>query len=293
MIAIFMALFIGFLSCDIPVFRQALEGWTQRKYEILVYSPSGAGIAVPGDVNGTVRPVRDPRELSTGFLSFLARRGFRKGSPFVALFPLDGNDIPLFVCKPSSSDMEILWDSPARKRIRDLICRGESAVWVLLLSGEGEKDEKARRLLRSELQRMPGLLKLPAPKEAYAGRAGPEVKISFSVIPIRKDDRKERVLVSNLLGIRKGLEKYLEEGPIAFPVFGRARVLDGFPYDMLTKEKILEVCSFLVGPCTCDIEDRMAGVDLFIKASWPSFKGFILLVTILSYFTLKRRRRPR
>jgi len=66
-----------------------------------------------------------------------------------------------------------------------------------------------------------------------------------------------------LRGTLHTLATNLTSGPVAVPVFGRARALSVLMADTLTQESILDVCVFLCGACSCMVKAMNPGVDLF------------------------------
>ena len=58
------------------------------------------------------------------------------------------------------------------------------------------------------------------------------------------------------------------------PVFGQGRALLVLKNDEITKENIYEICSFITGPCSCQIKSQNPGIDLFIPADWYSTEKY-------------------
>jgi hypothetical protein len=96
--------------------------------------------------------------------------------------------------------------------------------------------------------------------------AGPGAKPSFSTLPVARDDPAEQFLVRMLLGSEQDLAAFAD--PIAFPVFGRGRVLYALVGKGITEENVSEAVGFLVGPCSCQIKELNPGADLLITAAW-------------------------
>jgi hypothetical protein len=53
-----------------------------------------------------------------------------------------------------------------------------------------------------------------------------------------------------------------------FPVFGKGRVLPPLIGAGINKENALGDCSYLCGPCSCQVKNQNPGMDLLIKADW-------------------------
>jgi hypothetical protein len=57
---------------------------------------------------------------------------------------------------------------------------------------------------------------------------------------------------------------------MAFPVFGRGRVLWALVGAGIAKENIAEAGEFLTGPCSCQVKSLNPGCDLLLAADWES-----------------------
>jgi hypothetical protein len=76
------------------------------------------------------------------------------------------------------------------------------------------------------------------------------------------------LFVSMLLNIDSELRK--ETGPIAFPFFGRGRMLTGLTGKSLTAENIGEATVYLCGACSCQIKEQNPGVDMLLATDWET-----------------------
>jgi len=157
---------------------------------------------------------------------------------------------------------------------------GEAAVWVLLESGDKAKDEAAAELLGDQLKRLAETMELPEPIDdgslgAIAGSDNSTSALTFSVVRIARDDPKERMFVRMLLRSEPDLETL--SGPMAFPIFGRGRVLYALVGEGINKDTIEETCVFLAGPCSCQVKAENPGVDLLMCMDWEGSLGNSLL----------------
>ncbi len=77
--------------------------------------------------------------------------------------------------------LEQLQDSPRRRELIKRLVQGQTAVWLLIESGNAEQDKAAEELLTRELKRLEADLKLPeltdAPEDQLLG--GPPLANSF------------------------------------------------------------------------------------------------------------------
>src|SRR5262249_51816585 len=147
-------------------------------------------------------------------------------------------------------------DSPARREITKRLLQGESAVWLMLDSGDAARDGAAENTLTAELKKLEQALKLPS----HAADDPPllsevPVRVAFSVYRLSRNTPGEASLVAMLLNSDSGLE-----GPIVFPIFGRGRALWAMAGKGLTAENIAEAGAFLVGACSCEAKELNPGV---------------------------------
>jgi hypothetical protein len=95
--------------------------------------------------------------------------------------------------------------------------------------------------------------------------------LSFSTVRLSRDDPREKHLVSMLLGSEPDLEAFRE--PMAFPVFGRGRVLYALVGKGINEEYVDEACAFLAGPCSCQVKELNPGTDLLMAVDWEALLG--------------------
>lgn len=168
--------------------------------------------------------------------------------------------------------------SPVREKIVEKILSGESAVWLLVLSGDDAKDEKARELLKRSLKAASNSISLPEGIKGKGHEAKSEeekentltseipLKIAFSIIELNPEDAREQALV-RMIFAGKG-EGFYKGKVMVAPVFGRGRTTG--PVDMadLTEDKILQACQFLCGACSCGVKEQNPGFDLLLAVDW-------------------------
>jgi hypothetical protein len=146
---------------------------------------------------------------------------------------------------------------------------GASAVWVLLECGDRPKDSQARAVLAKALSEAEKTLTLPEilpeDREQNMAPGGPELKIWFPVLSVSRKDPKEQFFVRMLSGSEQGIPT---DAPVAFPIFGRGRLLGAFHGEMLDVAEVEEACAFLTGMCSCQVKEMCPGVDLLFTAGW-------------------------
>ncbi len=273
-------------ACSVPVFRYALERWQADPYEVLVFhrgpmtadqqavadSLSGDGQA--GKIHANLRTTLvdldadpDPQLLEiwksqeTEALPWMTVR-----YPLATRIPVDAVSGPL-----TKQNVQSLLDSPARREIARSLLSGKTAVFVVLESGEREKDAAATKLVEEQSQSLGSKLKLPeiADEDLDEVSVDPTaLKLDFSTIHVSRNDPAERMFVEMLLGSEEDLRD-LDE-PMVFPVFGRGRALYALIGGGITPDNIHQAGVDLTGPCTCTVKDQNPGVDLVMAVDWDN-----------------------
>lgn len=285
---LWLANIVAVMACQVPVFRYALERWAPAEYLVSI-TPSEAGLtdaekkavevlrAAPRDsanpVNleieiGPPAPgTHGPAQIALHYPQKL--RGSRK--PPVWQAPLTGQNV------------QCLLDSPVRRELRQRLLAGESAIWLLIESGDAAKDEAAAKTLTDALAHAQSSLKLPdgvissadaakrtgpkANEQADALRSDLPLKIEFSVLRLRRTDPEESALLAMLTRLEDDLGGFAGE-PMVFPVFGRGRVLEPLIGAGINKDNVMEHSGYLCGACSCEVKDLNPGIDLLIAANW-------------------------
>lgn len=275
-------------ACNVPVFRYALERWRADRYQLVLFH---RGTLTAGD-KALVDSLHDRSDSVDSNLVFEtfdldAEVKDEAGDALRGLFSTQQNpELPWLVVRyPAQSRIEPIvggskltpesvdrWlDSPVRRELGKRLLAGETAVWLLLESGDAAQDKPAEELLTRELKRLEDRLELPeltdAPEDALAA-GGPPLKLAFSLLKVSRDDADEQGLVQMLLGSEPDLAG--RSDPMVFPVFGRGRALFPLIGAGITAENILDSASFLVGPCSCEIKDLNPGFDLLLATDFST-----------------------
>lgn len=289
-----LALLIGMLcaapllACSVPVFRYALERWRSDNYEIVIFHRG----ELPEDLQ-RIADDFEPLSLDGNEITN------------VAVFTVDLDDDPdedtlelwesqqtdtlpwMIVRYPQvvqhqtapavwsgPADIEAfdrLVDSPLRTEIARRLLKGGTGVWVLLESGKQAEDDAAFEFLNRQLEYLETELALPEidQQDVLDGLVSIDpsaLEISFSAVRLKRDDPQEQMLIEMLLGSEADLREF--DSPMAFPVFGRGRVLYALVGDGINGDTLHEACSTLVGPCTCQVKDQNPGIDLVTSIAW-------------------------
>uniref|UniRef100_A0A7C2K208 Uncharacterized protein n=1 Tax=Schlesneria paludicola TaxID=360056 RepID=A0A7C2K208_9PLAN len=277
------ALLVGGLAwgCNVPVFRYALEHWRPDPYRLTVFhrEPLSAEeqdrLAVLAQrnlshANVVVRTLDVNRldEVDRPLFASLAEQPLPR---LVVQYPAAlGLDEPVWTGGLGSDDLAALLDSPARRELVRRLADGETAVWVLLTTGDAAQDDAAAALLTDELQALSRKLKLPelteSPEDILLGSA--PLKVSFSLLEVSRNNLAERALVAMLLGCESDLAPLKE--PMVFPVFGRGRALLPLIGAGISGDNIHTSAAFLTGACSCQVKNQNPGFDLLHTADWAT-----------------------
>jgi hypothetical protein len=270
-------------ACNVPVFRYALENWRPDSYRVTLFHR--------GPLNESERALIEPliaeMEASRINLAFRTadvsdftededRQLFEKHGAL----PLPGLVVrypehlqipePVRSLALSLEAVTGLMKSAIRSELVRRLADGQTAVWLLLETGERERDDATAAHLDGELKKLGQILKLPeltdSPEDTL--RIGTPPRIEFSLLRVPRGDSAEQALVAMLVGSESDLAERTE--PILFPVFGRGRALLPLVGRGITAENIENSASFLVGPCSCQVKDQNPGFDLLLAADWEN-----------------------
>jgi hypothetical protein len=264
-------------ACSVPVFRYALERWPADPYQAIVfhqgaldqetldlllpYMPDGPSLEEPPPVNLRVQTVN----LGKG----------NGSDPYIILLYPSGSGLATPAWSGSWQDEA--WqkwiDSPMRQDIGQRLAAGASAVWVLLENADSFANDAAFELLKTRLAHLESNLEMEELDQADIDQglvsiSQDQLKISFPLVRLSRDDSREKEFVEMLLGIEPDLRSL--PGPMAFPIFGRGRALYALVGPGINKETIDDAARFLIGPCSCQVKELNPGVDLLLNTDWDN-----------------------
>ncbi len=269
-------------ACSVPVFRYALERWASDPYQAVVFhrgpmseaqqaavkNLTDDGLAGQIHSNVSLRTVDLDQNPGPEFLA-LSEQLKVTTLPWVVVRHPDATNVPVSLWSGplAESGIKQVLDSPVRKEIVRRLASGESVVWTLLEVGDPQKDDEAAKLLESRLAYLTTVLKLPKlDQQDVVGDAGEQLRLAFSVVRLSRKDAEEQAFVKMLLGSEPGLDDIAE--PMAFPIFGRGRVLYALAGKGINHEHIDQASTFLIGACSCQVKEQNPGVDLLVSADW-------------------------
>lgn len=253
-------------ACNVPVFRYALEHWSPDDFRVTVHHEG----KLSADAAQALELLRVP-----GVALWVVDHAGRSEARLVALPWLS-------VCYPASAPVQgevwsgrltteavrALLDSPARQAIVRQLQAGASAVWVFLACGDAARDGPSRATLEAELRRMEAEDRLPELTTLPEDRVALPVplRLAFPVVSLNRSEASEAMLVRMLLASEGDLADRNE--PMAFPVFGRGRILHALAGAGITPANVRQSGAFLTGSCSCMVKRENPGTDLLLAADW-------------------------
>jgi hypothetical protein len=273
-------------ACNVPVFRFALERWRPDAYRVTVFHrgpltasdrqqlQSLAGTIEKPNNSLNIRTIdvtdldQPTEENASDRLLLTAQASASLPWLVVQYPPYLRIEIPVWAGPLKQDTVSQLLESPVRSDLVSRLADGQTAVWVLLESGQPERDNAAAELLAAELRILEQELKLPelssSPDDELL--ASTPLKIAFSILRVPRDAEDEQALAGMLVRCEPDLADRTD--PIVYPVFGRGRVLLPLIGAGITPKNIHDVSEFLVGPCSCQVKEQNPGFDLLISADW-------------------------
>jgi hypothetical protein len=267
-------------ACNVPVFRFALERWRSDAYRVTVIhrGPLTADERSmlekleqrqeDRSANLRIRVLDADRLEESADRELLDSLGDAALPVFVAQYPESLQiPLPIWGARFTPSMVDRLLESTLRRQLLDRLLAGDTAVWLVLESGDATKDDAAVALLDRELNKLTTELKLPEltdlPDDTLFAKT--PLQLAFSSLRVPRSEA-EGPLVQMLL--RSEADLVERDDPMIFPVFGRGRALLPLVGAGITAENIANSAKFLVGACSCEVKELNPGFDLLIAAPW-------------------------
>lgn len=266
-------------ACNVPVFRFALERWRPDPYRVTLFHRGPLSEAdreligkleaqqEKATLNVAVRSI-DLSELSDADRELFASLGDAKLPSLVVHYPKHLQiPTPVWSGPLDNEAIARVADSPLRQEIVRRLVDGQTAVWLLLESGQSEKDDAAAKLVQEHIKKLERSLKLPELTEAPDDKllSATPLQLAFSMMRVPRTDA-ERPLIQMLVNSESDLAE--RSDPLVFPVFGRGRAMFGLVGAGITAQNIEFSAAFLVGACSCDVKEQNPGFDLLLAADW-------------------------
>ena len=243
---LFLLVATSAFACSVPVFRYALEHWEADAYRVTV--PPGAKVEGKFNVTRADAPKIELRQPA-----------------------IMRNEEVIWSADYNEANVKVLVDSLARQQVAERLGAGESAVWVLLESGDKAKDDGAAKFLDERLEYLSGVMELPKLdqqdiKNGLVSVPGDGLRLAFSTLRLKRDDPAESAFIAMLLASEPDLRGLNE--PMVFPIFGQGRVLYALVGRGIKVETIDRAAQFLIGSCSCQVKEQNPGVDLVMAVDW-------------------------
>lgn len=193
----------------------------------------------------------------------------------------EGDGMVVWEGSPEDAELEFLGDSPARKKVAERILAGESAVFLVIERGNAAKMMAVVRRLDEQLRLAERTVTLSKPLQEGKISAKIPLQMKFSVLVLSANDPKEKLFVSQVMQLRgkqgvgdgsskpvKDLWEIGEDAPLVVPVIGRGRAVSLLRAQDLDGEEIRKLCSYIAGPCSCEVKRQNPGADLLFAVDW-------------------------
>ncbi len=286
--------------CNVPVFKYAFDRWETDNYRLLVLhnkplseeekglitligkkyqGEDGNGFlnleAETIDMNGEI-PERYRKVIDTQKPETFPSMILCYPETYWGLFPVWKGDF-------TKKNIELIADSPVRQEIAKRLRSNQSVVWVFLESGNKDLDEEKKALLEKELNKNAAEIELPSEDDLVweldaeiedddTAKEKTEEDILrpvFSIVSMKRSDEKESLFIQLLLNSEKDLNTFKDQ-PIAFPMFGRGRILFALVGKGINSDMIFESCSYLTGACSCQVKAQNPGFDCLVQTDWDT-----------------------
>jgi hypothetical protein len=272
------------LACPIPVFRYALEFWDTDPYEIIIFYEDSLDSSGRELVNflfaasrgGEVKANLEVRNINTrNNTDEIAGAHLNSSSPHafpwvLVRYPrISGINKTIWSGPLNRQNVDFMINSPARETIAGKLAGNATAVWVMVESGNRQKDRAAMDILKSHLNRLEQTLILPDVELWWKGseQDGNKPVIKFETISISRNDPREAHFVNMLMNSEEDLNEFGSE-PVIFPVYGRGVALWAIVGSGINEWNISEAAEFLTGPCSCQVKLLNPGTDLLMMMDW-------------------------
>lgn len=282
-------------ACNIPVFRYALERWKQDKCKIVVFHDGQLSRADQLDVDFWLASIQGGANVEVvqadvkSFEDKAPADATPENNELVELWDstresVNGKlQLPYVVVRTTVGRGKTISHSagplkkvarqnvmlsPARKELRTRLLAGHSVVWVMLKSGDEEKNKAVRGRLEKQFKTLAKNVELPDGIGLPGSELYAEVPlfIKFSILEIDPKDPNETFLIDLLSSFKPSAFKNGE--PLLAPVFGRGRVLEVLAADECKEAMVEDLTVFLSGPCSCQVKSLNPGFDMLLPANW-------------------------
>ncbi len=304
-------------ACSTPVYRYAMYNWPTAPYYVFFFH-QGEIAEADQSINALIETAgRDETTPANVALEpvDLAEKEQLERLPRVVLDSREAHaddqkplhlvysawGTELFAGQLDQPEFAAMINSPARKRLGELLAEGNAAILLVLTGPDEKKNEHAEQVAakvaaEASAGKIPGGLDpgfpamseppleqtdqqdpgAPNPGEgangdgpADAGQEASPSGFKVAVLKLSRTDPTEKWLVRTLLSVEPDLHEFAEEAMV-FAVYGRGRAMPPYVGKGITDENLLECLMFLAGPCSCMVKDDNPGMDLLMQWDWEA-----------------------
>jgi hypothetical protein len=269
-------------ACQVPVFRYALERWTADPYDLVLVSHR--------PLNAAEQAIRDQLEearASANLSVHSDRESWEQAfdsvkpddPPQLLLFYPGKSVTPFWQGDLTAENVTRIIDSPMRRQVVADLLAGTSTVWIQIDSGEDARDQAAFEALSKHLAVAAERTRIPegvVPIDQGPGedpidlddvlRSNIPLQIAFTTYRLSRDDPAEAVFAAMLQGLSPALIGLGQ--PVAVPVFGRGRALEGIPAEAVNADTIAGATGYLCAACSCQVKSENPGLDMLMAVDW-------------------------
>lgn len=273
-------------ACSIPVFRYASEFWVPDPFELYVFhdqpltdqqqvwieqleqGPQAANITVIRQHVGPAGLVGETQDARIGAL-LTAFPADAYPHLVLQLPRVTGNPQPIWSGPLTAENLARLQSSPTRTKLVEALADKNTIVWLYLESGDAKRDEESFALLAQQVDQLQQTLQLPTLTEEDRQAISSDLELRLTALRVSRSDPAEATLVANLLATEPDLlDPEFAAEPMAFPIFGRGRVLYALVGAGINAGTIEDACRFLTGSCQCTVKLQNPGADLLLASGW-------------------------
>lgn len=270
-------------ACTVPLYQYALQQWQADPYEIYVFHKGPLSLEYQNKLDDIRKASQDENFKPNVILRSFDLEDSQNKAAQKLWESQSKSELPWMIIKYprfskilwdlwagslKSADIKTFLDSPVRKNIARHILKGYTAVWLFLESGNQKQDQEALKILEKQLKKMSEILKVEIPIIYQEETIAKDQKVKFSLLKLSRNDPREAFFIQMLLNTEEDLKKIIK--PMAFPIFGRGRLLYAFVGEGISEENIQAVCEFIVGWCSCEVKELNPGVDLLMSVNWDN-----------------------
>ena len=295
-VLLFCCFISGAFSCSTPVFQYALERWEPDPFVMHIVHHQKLSNEHQNFINTANKHTEAFSRLSAFDLNRIedtakiperlqeqANKFPQDQWPLVIVeFPgANQPRYPLYIKPLSKANLSQILNSPIRTELANRLSHGHSMVIVVLESGNATKDKAALATIQSTINETVPTLQEDINARLQAmdiDEEGDELadgtlnvgipKVKISILQLKRDNAEELLFLSMLTRMLPDIHD--SDEPVAFPVFGRGRVLWPMPAKDITPDNLQSSMEFLCGSCSCQIKDQNPGYDLMLCVDWET-----------------------